>query len=207
MPDFNIEAMRSKIRDHVRVIAGDEASTLGTELIKMIRMIDHTLLVTAEQRTSENSLSGARWGLLMRLMVEEQRGNLAGITPTELSHHQNVGRNTISALLRGLEEQGLVERSLDAVDRRIFRIRLKDHGRRLIARNGPERIHFANELVSELSHEEQEELLVLLTKLFNSIQAKCDCFPFRENEPFNEMEALHQHGAAQQPITYPKIEE
>lgn len=200
MPDFNIESMRSKVRDHVHAIAGEEADTLGTELIKMIRMIDHSLIVTAEQRAGENALSGARWGLLMRLMVEEQRGNSAGITPTELSYHQHVGRNTISALLRGLEEQGLVERHLDAIDRRIFRIRLKDDGRRLIARDGPERIRFANGLVSGLSQGEQEQLLVLLTKLFKSIQANCDCFPFHEGEPFKEMDPIHESGEAQQPV-------
>jgi DNA-binding MarR family transcriptional regulator len=196
MPDFNIESMRSKLRDHVRAIAGEEADTLGTELIKMIRMIDHSLIVTAEQRASDTPLSGARWGLLMRLMVEEQHGNHEGVTPTELSHNQHVGRNTISALLRGLEEQGLVERRLDAIDRRIFRIRLKDDGRSLIARAGPGRVRFANELVSDLSREEQEQLLALLTKLFTSIQAKCNCFPLHGSEPFHSMEHFHEHDEA-----------
>lgn len=51
-----------------------------------------------------------RWGLLMRLYIEEVSGNMSGLSPSQLSHYQHVSKNTVSALLRGLEEQGLIAR-------------------------------------------------------------------------------------------------
>ena len=66
------------------------------------------------------------------LYVEEQRGKSLGLPPSYLSRCQDVTKNTISVLLRGLEDQGWIERTLDPDDRRVFRIRLTPAGRELI---------------------------------------------------------------------------
>jgi DNA-binding MarR family transcriptional regulator len=84
-----------------------------------------------------------------------------------------VSKNTISALLRGLEEQGLIQRTLDPQDRRLFRIRLSDYGRQVVQKEAPQRIRYLNKLASGISPEEQELLINLLAKLYRSISANC----------------------------------
>ena len=114
-------------------------------------------------------LSGPRWRLMSRLYIEEKLGNREGITPTVLSLSQRVSKNTISSLLRGLEEQDLIHRNLDPVDRRAFRIQLTETGRSLILKSAPGRIANLNTIFSGLSKEEKEQLLALLEKLHASL--------------------------------------
>ena len=59
------------------------------------------------------------------------------MSPTHLSRCQSVSKNTISSLIGGLEEQGLVERELDRDDKRVFRIHLTDAGRQAVRRPRP----------------------------------------------------------------------
>ncbi len=98
-------------------------------------------------------------------------GKPEGITPTELSHFQRVSKNTISALLRGLEEQGLIQRNLDSEDLRVFRIQLTDAGRALVLNTAPNRIAGLNKLLSGLNPEEREQLILLLEKLRLELKA------------------------------------
>jgi DNA-binding MarR family transcriptional regulator len=160
--------LRAHMRQHVRELVGDDDAS-GLELAGLIRGLAN-LYETAEiPPDSPLDLSGPRWFLLLRLLGEEREGNCAGVTPTALSHNQNVSKNTISSLLRGLEEQGLIQRDIDPLDKRIFRIQLTAHGRELMAIAAPLRIRHLNRLASGLAPEEQEQLYGLLVKLFRSI--------------------------------------
>lgn len=119
--------------------------------------------------SDDADLSGPRWRLLLRLFMTERMGDTEGLKPTDLSHSQRVSKNTISSLLRGLEEQGLVQRTLDPNDLRIFRIQLTDTGREMIVQNAPKRIEYFNEMLSELAPGEIKQLLCLLEKLNRSL--------------------------------------
>lgn len=114
-------------------------------------------------------LSGPRWRLMSRLYIEEKLGNLEGITPTVLSLSQRVSKNTISSLLRRLEEQDLIHRNLDPIDRRVFRIQLTEKGRSLILKSAPGRVARLNTLFSGLNQAEKRHLLALLDKLLTSL--------------------------------------
>lgn len=166
----SLHTMRQRMRDHIQALTGGEP-TRGMELMSILRMVNGLLETILAQHSAESGLSASRWGILMHLLAEEQRGNLDGLTPTYLSRCRNVGKNTMSALLKGLEEQGLIRRKLDAADKRIFRIQLTPAGRELIAASLPPRIQRSNELIADLSAEEQEALLALLEKLFLSLKA------------------------------------
>ena len=96
-------------------------------------------------------------------------GVTAGVTPTHLSRIRNVSKNTISALLRGLEEQGLIERALDPEDRRGFRIRLTEAGRDLVRSTSPQHLARLNLLASGLTPDEQRQLVELVRKLYRSL--------------------------------------
>jgi DNA-binding MarR family transcriptional regulator len=160
--------MRSHMREQVRALVGAD-EIIGLELSGMIRGLANLYETAEVPPDSPLDLSGPRWFLLLRLLGEERDGNCDGVTPTALSRGENVSKNTISSLLRGLEEQGLIQRAIDPVDRRIFRIQLSDHGRELMAIAAPLRIRHLNRLTSGLTPAEQEQLIGLLAKLFRSI--------------------------------------
>lgn len=147
-----------------------EVDTSGVELANLIRIVANQYELLANLDTgSEESLSAPRWGLLVRLMGEEQLGKTNGVTPTYLSRCQRVSKNTISALLRGLEEQGLIERRLDENDRRHFRICLSESGRTLVRATAPQQFNRLNAFAGQLSLAERQELKNLLVKLHLSL--------------------------------------
>ncbi len=168
--------LRSQWREHIReqvcALTGVEDTT-GLELVAMIRHLANLYESAEVPAEGDIDLSGPRWLLLLRLMAEEHVGNRDGLTPTGLSHFQNVSKNTISSLLRGLEDQGLIHRAIDPGDKRLFRIQLSERGRSLMAKAAPQRIRYLNCLVSELTAEEKEQLFVLLGKLYHSVVQNC----------------------------------
>ena len=137
----------------------------GLELLMTLHRVANLSNIFDSQGQEHEGLSGPRWWLLMRLFFEEEMGNKDGLTPSFLSHSQRVSKNTISALLRGLEEQGFINRIMDANDLRIFRIQLTPAGREMIMRSAPGRIESLNSLYSVLDNEERDELQNILNKL------------------------------------------
>jgi DNA-binding MarR family transcriptional regulator len=159
---------RENFRQALKSLFGVE-DTRGMEIFTAMHRIAHRGEMLAASASDEADLSGPRWRLLVRMLVEEQMGNVEGITPTDLSHWQRVSKNTISSLLRGLEEQGLVRRTLDSKDLRVFRIQLTDTGRDLVRRNTPHDLERMNRLLKGLEPEEIDQLNNLLDKLLDSI--------------------------------------
>lgn len=137
-----------------------------------LRAIAHMLNHLIHQRQPDDPLSAARMRLLTRLAAESTIGQGTDLSPSEISESLGVSRNTISALLNGLEEDGLIERHLDPTDRRRFRIRITASGQEVVEVRAPEFATFVNDLFASLSPEEQAALLALLEKLFCNLLAK-----------------------------------
>ena len=166
MPSQNAEDRHQFIahmRSTMKSLFGID-DTSGIEIFGMLRHLAHLC-----EPPDEKDLSGARWRLMLHLYGQEHMGNPTGLTPTDLSHTQRVSKNTISALLRGLEEQGLIRRELDPQDYRLFRIQLTQAGRDLIHETGPQRLAYLNQLAAGLTSEERTQLMALLEKLHRSI--------------------------------------
>lgn len=162
--ESNHERIRDQLRQQVRRLSGtDDVS--GIELFTLLRVAANLAEGLEGRCCAESTLSGPRFGLLLRLLVEEQLGNAEGLTPTHLSHSQNVSKNTISSLLRGLEEQGLIARNLDRQDYRLFRIQLTPGGRQLVLATAPARLGSLNQLSAGLNPQERQSLISLLDKL------------------------------------------
>jgi DNA-binding MarR family transcriptional regulator len=181
MDQKKIDRMHSYFFDHIREISGSEDIS-GIELASMIRMIANCYESAVSQNQVTNDLSGPRMAILMRLMAEEEFGKKIGMNPTSLSRFQNVKKNTISSLLKGLEEQGLIERTMDAQDKRVFLIRITQAGRELIHATAPGRLKLMNELASGLDQQERDQLISLLGKLRKSMSCHPG-FPIRLNTP------------------------
>lgn len=162
---------RERMRNLFKALTGNEDST-SFELIGLIHVVAIEMEKASNQRFGSHRVSGPRWGILFRIFAEEKLGEQNGITPTELSQFQGVGKNTMSSLLRGLEEQELILRTLDPVDRRHFRILLTPKGRELVMQTAQRRNLLTLQVASCLSHEERLQLVTLLDKLIQSMKLK-----------------------------------
>jgi DNA-binding MarR family transcriptional regulator len=163
---------RAHLHEHLCQLGLGEEAAVGLELAGLIKMLANLYDTVAFPEARRDSVSWARWGVLFALMARERHEAESTLTPTFLSHILHVSKNTVSSLLRGLEEQGLIARTLDPVDRRLFHIQLTPAGRELIASTLPQRIRHLNELSSGLAADEQEQLLHLLEKLRISLMSQ-----------------------------------
>ena len=149
---------------HIDNMSGVDVFSSLNRIVQIIDMVD------ARPSGEGQVISGPRWRLLLHLFLSEEIGKADGLTPTALSHFQQVSKNTVSALLRGLEEQGYIVRELDPKDLRIFRIHLSETGRQLILETAPKRIQGFNQMLSHLSADEVSQLTILLKKLHDSLE-------------------------------------
>jgi DNA-binding MarR family transcriptional regulator len=124
-----------------------------------------------EASLDEAGFSYAQYRVLMSLLFDEWLGNPDGMNPSAISAQQGTGRNTVSALIRGLEEDGLIERRLDKTDRRRFNIALTDVGRQRIREHASRHMAFVSHLFAAFSAEEMATLSALLEKLNDCAQA------------------------------------
>ncbi len=144
----------------------------GIELIRAINGTARMLEVLADHGLQTRGLSLPRLRLLLVLYAEEQNGDRAGISPSHLSDWQHISKNTVSSLLESLEDDGLIERTLNPEDKRKFNIRLTRAGKSLIAQVMPEHSTQLADAVAVLTSEEQNTLLKLLDKLRGSLKEK-----------------------------------
>ena len=152
------------IRRQLKAMAAG-ADTHGMEIAHDIRVLNRLYDLAVSRSPEFSELSGPRLGILLRLLMEEERGNTAGVNPTRLSVYQDVKKNTITALLRGLEESGLIERAPDPSDRRTALVRISPAGRELVRSTAPARFAFMNRAAAGLDAGERDQLLTLLEKL------------------------------------------
>ena len=171
LTDDKHQRIRDHLRQQMRQLSGLEDVT-GIELFTLLRVAANLGDAVETRLSPDAALSGPRFALLLRLYVEEQMGNEAGLTPTHLSHAQNVSKNTISSLLRGLEEQGLIARTLDPLDYRLFRIQLTPAGRELVLATAPSRLATLGQLAAGLTQGERQQLVTLLEKLCRSLATR-----------------------------------
>jgi DNA-binding MarR family transcriptional regulator len=134
----------------------------AVRLMDEMRLVAHTLYQVGEQSLVNTGLSYAQYRILIGLLFYEWAGNGSGLNPSEISAYQGTSRNTISALLRSLEDEGLVERNLDRHDRRRFNIRLTALGRRKVQDHASHHMHIVDQIFSILDEEEQQALSKLL---------------------------------------------
>jgi DNA-binding MarR family transcriptional regulator len=141
----------------------------GFALMRALMASARMLEVVADHDLHEAGLSLPRMRLLMWLYLDERRGNTEGLSPSLLSHHQHISKNTVSSLLASLEEQGLIERALSSEDKRSFKIRLTHAGRMRMQTILPKHNSALHQVFAALSAEEQKTLLKLLSKLRESL--------------------------------------
>lgn len=153
-----------------------DAGVEGMEGIEVLRLVHavggaYDRLLSDAMRTEP--VTAPRWRILLRLWVEEQLGG-GDVNPTHLSRMQQVAKNTISDHLRALEDGGLIERRLDELDRRQFKIRLTDAGRALVIKSTPGHAQRLNQVLADFAPTEIAQLQSLLSKLHRALCAQTE---------------------------------
>jgi hypothetical protein len=91
----SFEKMGQYFEKYIKELAGTN-NVQRFELIGLIRKLGNIYDAIFNQSSGDSELSGPRLAILMRLYIDDQIGNSKWITPTILSHFQNVSKNTIS---------------------------------------------------------------------------------------------------------------
>jgi len=139
-------------------------------LMDELRAASRAIYQLGESSVDESGRSFAQYRILMHLFFAEQMGERDNLNPSEISERHGVSRNTTSALIRTLEEDGLVARSLDPDDRRKFNITLTENGRSLVTDHARQHFQTISHCFGTLSSEEQVTLSQLLNKLNTQAQ-------------------------------------
>ncbi len=123
---------------------------------------------SVEQLLSQHGLQGGEFDVLTAL---RRSGDPFTLTPSELSRMVMMSRAGMTNRLDKLESAGLVERSLDPVDRRSFRVALTPQGLEVI--DGVLPAHAANlkRLTAELTADDRNALDGQLRALLRSASA------------------------------------
>lgn len=150
----------------------DDMSDL--KLFMKLKAANHLVNQLIAARPTVEAMSHSRMRLLVRLTANERQGKTEGLSPSDLSRYSGVSRNTISALLNGLEERNLIERHVNPEDRRQFKIRITPGGQELVQHDSPVFAQFISDLFDPLSPEERVTLQTLLDKLFHGLIQKAD---------------------------------
>lgn len=128
-----------------------------------------------------DSRKGAQ-GLLVELWKKD------GLTNAEIAELLDIRPSSVTAQVKQLEEEGLVERVRDENDKRVSRVVLTEKGKAAEQNRNDFHDDLLENLFGALSEEEQETLKALLTKL-NASQS--DDFDFRAY--FKQMPGFDAH--------------
>lgn len=137
---------------------------LTVRLMEQLRQVSHDIYQISEQSLARAELSFAQYRILMQLYFTRVVHGRDALNPSEISDRQGTSRNTVSALIRTLEESGYVARHLDQDDRRKFNIRITAEGEAIVRDNALRHLKTIEDCFGVLNSAEQETLLTLLTR-------------------------------------------
>ncbi len=157
--------------EFIRKVSPDSDPT-SVMLFGQVLRANQQLTQAAERHLGTAGLSWAKFRMLMNLQRGESHGAAPGMHPSKLSDMQGISRNTASALIASLEEDGFVSRELYDTDRRKFVIRLTPEGRKVLRTKLDAQFKFVTRCFSGYSAAERETFLNLLLRLNKSLAEK-----------------------------------
>ena len=119
------------------------------------------LLTGFESMLSTHGLSQGRF---LTLMVMNRTPKEVA-NPSQLADRLGVTRSTMTGLLDGLHRDGLIVRTPHNEDRRMVCVRLTPKGRDVLESMLPDYYRRAAELMTNLTHDERTQLVLLLDKV------------------------------------------
>jgi DNA-binding MarR family transcriptional regulator len=150
----------AEIRKLTEDIIGVEPTAIFTAM-RTFEIADALAGAVESNLRQQFGLSIGRFSLLMIL----HRHSDSELTPSDLARRAAVTRATVTGLLDGLEEEGLVERRAHSTDRRRVALKLTQAGKAFIARLIPAYAPRLSAVASGLSEQERRQFLRLLDKI------------------------------------------
>ena len=111
----------------------------------------------------DHDLTAPQFGVL------EALAHLGPLKMCDIAHKYLTSGANITGVVDRLEEKGLVQRVMEAEDRRTYRIHLTEAGSRLIAEIFPAHAQTIEKMTGVLSENEKTTLIKLLKKLGKSM--------------------------------------
>lgn len=145
--------------------ASDDAALAAA--LQLLRVADELVRAFEIHAQGRFGLSRGRLGVLLWL----ERNDAAGLRPADLAERLRVSRAAITALLDGLEAEGLVARRPDPRDRRARRVVLTRAGRARAREIAPVHLARLAAVARALDGDERSRLLELLEKLRSGLRA------------------------------------
>ena len=99
------------------------------------------------------------------LRVVEHLGESGAQMMRSLAEHLGVAVNSMTNLVDNLEQKGLAHRTRSEIDRRVIHVELTDEGKKAYKAASNAKFLFHRALLSALTEEEQEIMLVLFRKI------------------------------------------
>lgn len=134
------------------------------------RRVSHAVQQIGQASLANSGLTEAQYLVLMSLYINEEIEGRGEMNPSEISQWRGTSRNTTSALIRGLEDAGYVQRRLDEQDRRKFNIALTETGRAKVSQYAHMQFEIVGGCYNALSDAEQAQLGSLLAQLSQNLE-------------------------------------
>jgi DNA-binding MarR family transcriptional regulator len=141
--------------------------SMGNSLGHMMGRISRSILNQLQKSFTAAGcdLSVEQWLLLVHLRDWD------GQIHQQLAHSTYRDKTTITRLLDGLENRGLVERVPDNADRRQKRVRIMPEGRKLIKKLKPLALKIQNKAMENIALQEIDLCKNVLSKIFQNISS------------------------------------
>ncbi|HHY28708.1 MAG TPA: MarR family transcriptional regulator [Desulfitobacterium dehalogenans] len=94
-----------------------------------------------------------------------------GATMSSLSDHLEISKSAVSQMVNHLEDEGYIERLFTKNDRRLVYVRLTDEGEQYMAQRYQKFLQSMTEIFNRMGEKDTEELLRLLEKLYDIVNA------------------------------------
>jgi DNA-binding MarR family transcriptional regulator len=150
----------AEIRDLTKDLIGVEPTAIFTAM-RTLEVADALAGAVESNLRHQFGLSVGRFSLLMIL----HRYAESEVSPSDLAQRAGVTRATVTGLLDGLEDEGLVERQAHSTDRRRVTLNLTEAGKAFIARLIPAYAPRLSAVANGLSEQERTQFLRLLDKI------------------------------------------
>ncbi|GAC1377974.1 MAG: hypothetical protein NVSMB33_00930 [Ktedonobacteraceae bacterium] len=142
---------------------------LGYWLSYTQRMVAYAFAKILQQCCAEHNkpyvVTPPQWGVLALLL------EMDGVTIGTISQRRAIDAPTVTGIVKRLEQNGLVERLHDRVDRRVVKVYLTEEGRDIM-RFLPEAVQAFSAMTTQgLSEAEQRELQTKLQQIIANIAA------------------------------------
>lgn len=111
------------------------------------------------------------------LRVVEHLGESGAQMMRSLAEHLGVAVNSITSLVDNLEQKGLAHRTRSAIDRRVIHVELTEDGKKAFNAASKAKFLFHRALLSALTEDEQQILLVLFRKISREGSKQVEMFP------------------------------